>query len=213
MKLEVPVQNCIAVKLVDLNLSVVAVYRPPSNSVQENTDFIQYLSDICSENEVLVMGDFNLPSLLWNQSPAPVAGVDKLFLFAFLTLGLTQWVTEATFPHSGNILDLILTTDDDRIGTVVLTPTARMYHCPTLCEYLLDFITLLAAPQVKVLKRWHHSRCDHISRCLAEVYGDFQFMPLDANGAYNRFLILSPHSSMNMLPQAIHYPSAMHLRT
>ena len=92
VKLEVPVQNCVAVKLVDLNLLVVAVYRPPSNSDQENTALIQYLSDICSENEALVMGDFNLPSLTWNQSPAPVAGVDKLFLDAFLTLALTFWL-------------------------------------------------------------------------------------------------------------------------
>ena len=52
---------------------LVAVYRPP-NSGQENTALIQCLSLICSENEALVMGDFNLPSVTCNQSPAPVGG-------------------------------------------------------------------------------------------------------------------------------------------
>ena len=47
---------------------------------------------------------------------------DIRFLDAFDLLGLSQWIAEATFPRSGNILDLILTNEDDRIRHVMVNP-------------------------------------------------------------------------------------------
>ena len=43
---------------------------------------------------------------------------DQRFLDLFASLGLIQWVQSPTFHLSGNILDLLLTSDLDRVGDV-----------------------------------------------------------------------------------------------
>ena len=57
--------NVIVIRLVDLALLVVVVYRPPSSTEVDNIMLYHLLTNLCSGNEVLIMGDFNLPSLRW----------------------------------------------------------------------------------------------------------------------------------------------------
>ena len=189
------IKNCVAIELVDLKMLILAVYRPPSYSDAENSMLIDYLLTVCSDYEVLVLGDFNLPSLQWEKSDwmEKSSGVDKQFMEAFISLGLTQWVKEATYPLSGNILDLILTTDSDRIGAVyVLPPIPGSDHCPTLCDYLFDhFNSTASAPRTR--KKWHHGKYDKISMRLSDIDWDQELSCLDINDAYTRFLdIMSP---------------------
>lgn len=56
-----------------------------------------------------------------------ITGSDALFLDLFSTLGLQQHVVEPTFINSGNILDLVLTIDGDRIVDVSSLPPFP--HC------------------------------------------------------------------------------------
>ena len=90
--------------------------------------------------KLLFLGEFNLPSVTWKDhrpcgSPSQT---DEKFLDSFITLGFTQWISECTFPRSGNVLDLILTSEQDRIGTVqVKPPPPRCDHCSAHCEYLM----------------------------------------------------------------------------
>ena len=57
----------------------------------------------------------------------------------FDLLGLTQWIREPTYPRSGNTLDLILTSDLDRVGHVhVCSPLPGCDHCPTLVDYVFS---------------------------------------------------------------------------
>ena len=42
--------------------------------------------------------------------------VDRIFFDFFACLELTQWVHSLTYVPSDNILDLILTTEVDRVG-------------------------------------------------------------------------------------------------
>ena len=70
---------------------------------------------------MVVLGDFNLPSLAWpleDALDAYVRPVDLLFLDCFLSVGLTRWVTESTFLVGGSTLDLFLTSELDRVGVV-----------------------------------------------------------------------------------------------
>ena len=64
-----------------------------------------------------------------------------MFFFAsFNLLGLSQWVKKGTFVGSNNIVDLVFTTELDRIGDVsVFEPFPRCHHCPVVCEYVLQF--------------------------------------------------------------------------
>ena len=60
-----------------------------------------------------------------------------MFLDVFILLGLSQWVSEPTFPSSGNTLDLLLTTEHDRVGNVtVVEPLSASDHCPVLFQYV-----------------------------------------------------------------------------
>ena len=63
------------------------------------------------------MGDINLPLICWSMDyplDNNIDGISRVFMDAFAVVGLTQWVREATFVPSGNILDLVFTTSDDK---------------------------------------------------------------------------------------------------
>ena len=78
---------------------VVTVYRPPSSSVDETHTLYDYLMAFCEDKEVVILGDFNLPTLSW-ESADPIMHatlIDRQGYEAFMTIGLSQWVTEPTF--------------------------------------------------------------------------------------------------------------------
>ena len=118
---------------------------------------------------------------------------DRIFFGAFLSLGLTQWVNESTYPRSGNILDLILTTEQDRVCDVeVLPPLPGCDHCLTVCGYLFD-LQPFGCPSARMVRKWHKGKYKAISRMLDDVDWDIELVHLDAGQAYSRFLdILSP---------------------
>ena len=113
--------NIVAVHLLDWNLWILTVYRPFSYDWAENTTLIAAIFDFCKGREVVILSDFNLPSLVWYsdvdlfREPCPI---DKLFLDCFVSPGLTEWVMEGTFVSSGNILDLIFTSETARVSSV-----------------------------------------------------------------------------------------------
>ena len=110
--LNVDIPNVTCIQLVDMGIFVLSVYRPPSYNNIENATLINFLSDFCLGKEVVVLGDFNLPSLRWASYDLLndyVAPLDLEFFSCFMQLGLNQWVQEGTFLGSNNILDLVLT--------------------------------------------------------------------------------------------------------
>ena len=102
VQVDVDISNVVAVHLPDYDLYVLSVYRPPSYSDQENDLLMRFLRNFVVSRELIVLGDFNLPSLVWpldgnGFSGVGVSPVDGLFLECFLECGLTQWVEFATF--------------------------------------------------------------------------------------------------------------------
>lgn len=99
----------LAVKLVgrEYSVVVVGVYRPPG---EVTTDLIEQLSDLFDQItsldcKFIVVGDFNVPG--------PASGqLDRRVTDVFAQHGLRQHVSVPTHV-GGNILDLILTPDDD----------------------------------------------------------------------------------------------------
>ena len=115
-----PASNVLMFRLISCNIHIILVYRPPSYSNSEQ--LASLLENITTGKESIVLGDFNLPNICWKNNEQPptdsVTPTEVRFLEAVNSVGLTQWVTEPTYPRSGNTLDLIFTTEPDCMGKV-----------------------------------------------------------------------------------------------
>ena len=180
--------NVLSFRLSLFNLYIFVVYRPPSNSSQQNDALVDYLGQSCADKEALLVGDFNLPSIDWssNQTLIGASTTDSKFVNLFDTLGLTQWITVPTFPRSNNTLDLILTTEPDRIGDVhVHAPPPGCDHSSIHCEYVFD--TDIHTRQHSCRRYvWRHGNYDVISRLLSDIDWDFEFEHLSASAAFTK---------------------------
>ena len=90
---EVPctLKNIIIIKLVDEDIYVITVYRPPSYTEADNTLMANFILEFCSNREVILHGDFNLPSLRWDlEDPAGgyILPHERTFLEMFTDLEL-----------------------------------------------------------------------------------------------------------------------------
>ena len=129
--------NTLAIFLPDFDIYVIVVYRSPSNSQVENIEILTFLQSFCYGKDVVLMGDFNLPSIGWCDLVPVATSLSQLFLDMFVSLGLTQWVTFPTFISSGNILDLVFTSEYDRISYINGTePLPGCGHVGILFKYL-----------------------------------------------------------------------------
>ena len=112
-------------KLIEQDIYIVMTYRPPSYNTEDNESLTNFLQEFCNSKEVLLLGDFNLPSLQWTDEDSTAGYLlptDRLFLDVFTDIGLSQVVTESTNFPSGNIIDLCLLTHPERLGSVTIKP-------------------------------------------------------------------------------------------
>ena len=77
-----------------------------------------------SDNKYLLLGNFNLPTINWNilQGESPIS---NFFYDLIFNLNLFQMINESTHIY-GNILDLVLTTNDDNISSLSVQPYASL---------------------------------------------------------------------------------------
>ena len=184
-----PLSNVLTFRLVSFNVHLVVVYRPPSNSQVGNSLLVSFISKYCLDKEVVLLGDFNLPCLTWSKpSTVQVPPLETSFIDAFSSLGLTQWVSESTFPRSGNILDLVLTSEQDRIGSInVLAPLPGCDHCPVVFDYVFQsevscVSDVLDSASDNVQQRaWHVGNYPAIRKHLSAVDWDHEFQDKSAS--------------------------------
>ena len=72
-----------------------------------------------------MLGDFNLPTLKWPENGLEdgyVRPLDQKFYDLFQLCGLAQFVHEPTHWPSGTTLDLVLTSEPELMGEVVVLP-------------------------------------------------------------------------------------------
>ena len=125
VEVPVPIPNILCVHLIDFNLFCLVVYRPPTQPTQENDDLVRFMSAFCEDKETIIMGDFNLPSLKWNNNfyeTAYCTPNDRKFLDCFTSLGLSQVVQKPTHFPAGNTLDLCLVSDAERVASYEVSP-------------------------------------------------------------------------------------------
>ena len=63
VEVETGIPNLVVVQLVELDTYVVSAYRPPSYTQLENSRLVDFLLGFVVGKEVVLVGDFNLPTL------------------------------------------------------------------------------------------------------------------------------------------------------
>jgi hypothetical protein len=117
-KLDIPLNNNFnqysAFTIMTKNpVHIILIYRPP-NSGKNNLDLLCELIENSQENTILV-GDFNLPEIDWARKTSGNRG--KKFLEATINANFEQLVTFPTH-NKGNTLDLVLSNCPARIQSV-----------------------------------------------------------------------------------------------
>ena len=182
VQVEVEIPNVAVVHLTDLDIFVLSVYRAPSSSQLENTALVDFIVSFSANKEILLLGDFNLPSLKWSEPNILdhyIVPNDRFFYNCFVECGFSQWVTFGTFFPSGNILDLILTSEDDRVGEVyAVPPLPGCHHCPVICSMVFNLGMDGSAPPHQRLS-WARADFGAIAAKMLEIDWEHLFSDLN----------------------------------
>ena len=163
VQVEVDVPNTLVLFCSQWNLFLITIYRPPSYLEAENVKLGEFLAEFCLSRSTLVLGDFNLPSLRWSSATGVlshyVSPKDRYFYDVFSSAGLVQLVVEPTYVPSGNILDLVLVSDSELVGEViVLGPLPGCHHCPVVLDVLLPGTPVKEdEPEMKLWQKGNYS--------------------------------------------------------
>ena len=208
-----PLSNVLMFRLRSFNIHIILVYRPPSYDATQNEKLAVFLEGVTTGKECIILGDFNLPNIHWSTNehiPAcSVPPMENRFLEGFNSVGLVQWVTEPTYPSSGNTLDLLFTTQSDCMGKVeVVEPLPACDHCPVLFEYLCDSEDLHeVGSQVSKRLLWHKGKYSRMNDELSCINWDFELGELSSSEAYDRFVLLLQDLIKGCVPTATEYAS------
>ena len=183
--------NTVGIVLPEFNLLLLVVYRPPSNTLDMDLELVDFISSMCDRGSVCLMGDFNLPTVDWSSEPPAAASYrDRIFLDCFAQLGLSQHVLETTFVPSGRTLDLVLTSEGERITTVTtLPPLPGCGHVPV--GFSMAFPVPDSHPHTFVgetsRRDWFRGDYTSMSRIISEIDWVSEFSGRDLEDAYGHF--------------------------
>ena len=204
IQVEVHIPNVVVIQLIDYDINVISIYRPPSYLPHENLALIELISEFVTIRETILLGDLNLPSLNWRLDSVHGGYInpnDRLFYDCFTECGLVQWVKFPTFFPSGNILDLVLTTDTDRIGDVYsVPPLPGCHHCPILCSIIFSFTPNVEVEGLMQRRQWGRADFRSISHDLTLVNWERSLEGLTVQEAYNFFTDTVSISIENHVP-------------
>ena len=184
---DVSVANLLSVYVKTWDIHIIICYRPPSNSEQENVQLQNFIEGFVLTRRVVLMGDFNLPTLKWPEEGFEtdyVSPLDQAFVDLFARCGLTQTVHEPTYIPSGNLLDLVLTSEAEAIGEVtVAAPFPHCHHSPVLVVLHVGEGNHIR----KELRLWFKGRYREIREELAMIDWRSMFERISVDECYNAF--------------------------
>ena len=205
--------NVVIIYLYSFDIYIIRVYHPPSNSDVENSFLINFLMEFCHDKEVVLHGDFNLPSLKWNIDMLEyyILPVDNQFCEAFVDMGLTQVVNVPTNFPSCNILDLFLTNHPERVGSFqVIPPLPGCSHGPVLVDYIFQDTNIVEALSIRdqVIRAWARGRYDLMGQCIDDIDWYDEFFTIGAKHQYKRFLDIMYSLINRYVPHAQRHSSS-----
>ena len=93
---------------------------------------------------------------------------------------------DPTFLPSGNILDLMFTSEVDRVGELaVLSPFPGCGHCPLVLDYI--FMLEVSASQTALKKLWTKGKYDSIDKHIWLYDWNFELAYMNVNEMFLRF--------------------------
>ena len=199
-----PIPNVLTIYLVSLNICVIIVYRAPSNSSEANTTLAKFVADFSIGKEIIVLGDFNLPNLDWVRYDLLIQGtpMEEMFVEILSSLGLTQWVKEPTCLWSGNALDLILTSEIDRVCQVqVLDPLPGGDQFPNMFECIFSGQSHFSNISQEPHRAWHRGNYELRSKRLLEIDWDLELAYLSANQSFDMLSAILSQLVNMLVPQ------------
>ena len=103
-------------------------YRPLQSCIAEMYEFCDIFNVLSNtNNQLLIMGDFNLPHVDWNLYTSMINDlIYDMFLDTIYDLNLFQFVNQAT--RKDHILDLFLSNYEDNIDTVTVLEPLSDHH-------------------------------------------------------------------------------------
>ena len=127
---------------------VCVLYISPSAGNAYHIQVLNFLRSLSLENDLILLGDFNYPDIDWN-SYSGSSSQSSDFCDLISELNLRQLVVSPTH-RAGNILDLILTNNDQIIHDIVVYNTLpsdlSSDHFIILFEVLLTRIPQVGPP-------------------------------------------------------------------
>ena len=133
VKFENQISNVFTIYLSVQDMYVAVIYRAPRTPHNYDNSLINFIDSFSYGRNVLILEDFNLPSLNWTGDIAPTdlnaAARDRQIYDCFLRNGLTQVVQDSTHK-AGGTLHLILLSHLDRlikISTIAPFPSCDHY--------------------------------------------------------------------------------------
>ncbi|XP_065568925.1 uncharacterized protein LOC136032584 [Artemia franciscana] len=164
------------------SIKIVAVYRSPSVnelSPNNNANLLQYLHNVSTvSSRVLVVGDFNLPSIDWKNQITSLSNqsFEHHFLQKLQDTYLCQHIQEPTrFRDDSNpsVLDLVITKSPDDVRNIeILPPLGKSDH--TVLKLSLKSSGDDPTPQKQTLK-YNYTKGDYesfrnfiLSLCITE---------------------------------------------
>ena len=138
-----------------------------------------------------MLGDFNFPTLDWTTHAAVAVcarPIDRDFYDVFSGCGWTQWVDVPTFISSGNVLDLVLTSDTDRILEVYTAPPLPgCGHVPVMVGVVFQSGAGVVGDAIPKWD-WFRGNYSEISSALLDIDWERLLHGLDVGSSYRLFL-------------------------
>ena len=112
-------------------------------------------------------------------------------------------MTEPTFPSSGNTIDLLLTSYEDRLGNVVAChPLPAHDHCPVL-DYAFQGAMESNIDPVNQGYNWHKGDYYKLNKLNSQVDWDFELAYLNACKAFGKLSDIVNSHIKDCVPQRI----------
>ena len=116
-EIEVSFHECLVVEVALQTGKVITLgvfYRSPNSNQENCSKLLDYISEICisTNQNTIILGDFNLPRINWPNYSAPPGSYEESFIECVMDNFLCQHVGQNTRIREGqqsNILDLVFT--------------------------------------------------------------------------------------------------------
>ena len=151
-------------------------YRPPNNDPKPLEDLQAALQEF-STNELILLGDFNLPEIDWlNNRVLRQSDIYTLMMDIVQENFLTQLINEPT--RDSNILDLVLTTSPDLVNHLFI---GEPFSDHNSISFLLSGTPYVKRKSQKLLYCYGKADWDHLRSLLSYIPWHCAFFDSDIN--------------------------------